>query len=274
MTDQLLAHKTIAITASRRAQEQAAALERHGAQTVLAPTVRIIRTDDDLALADETRQVLAHPPQILLVTTGHGLKSWLESAEKLGARADLEALLGEADIYVRGAKGRGAVRSLGFTDRGIAAVETTESLVDLALEKDVEGKNVTFQQHGKPDLSLVRKLEDAGARVVQVSPNRWAEPERPELVDGLITSLIAGEIDAVTFTAAPAVEALLLRAQKLGLFDELVLALKNQVVVVVVGPVTAAPLDALGIQSLCPERFRMGAMVKDLVAALSPDSAS
>ena len=36
-----------------------------------------------------------------------------------------------------------------------------------------------------------------------------------------------------------------------------------------VGPVTAAPLLELGIEPLVPERFRMGAMLKQLTEALS-----
>ncbi|GAA1045762.1 MULTISPECIES: uroporphyrinogen-III synthase [Rothia] len=268
MNDQLLADKTIAITASRRAEEQAGAFERHGARVLLAPTVRIVKTDDDAALAAETQQVLAHPPHVLLVATGHGLKSWLDATEKNGGAERLKEMLSDAQIYVRGAKGRGAVRSLGWQDSGIAQVETTESLVELALEKGVAGKNVTIQQHGKPDPALVKRLEDAGATVTQVHPNRWEEPENPALVDELINRLIAGEIDAITFTAAPAVEALLEKAYHLGRGDEVEAALRTETVVAVVGPVTAEPLNAIGVNPVCPERFRMGAMVKDLIEAL------
>lgn len=268
MNDQRLAQKTIAITASRRAEEQAAAFERHGACVVLTPTVRIVKTDDDAALAHETANVLANPPHLLLVSTGHGLKSWLESTEKTGVGAQLKEVLSHAEIYVRGAKGRGAVRSLGLEDSGIAEIETTESLVELALHRGVAGKNVTIQQHGQPDPALVQRLEKAGAKVTEVHPNRWVQPERPELVDELIKNLIAGDIDAITFTAAPAVESLLNRAKSMGMYKELVGALASKVVIAVVGPVTAEPLQALQIKTIYPERFRMGAMVKLLTETL------
>lgn len=266
MPTQILAQKTVAITASRRADEQAAAFERHGARVILAPTVRIVKTDDDAALRAETERVLQNPPQVVLVTTGHGLKSWVEFCEKQGFAEQLGGILADAAILVRGAKGRGAVRALGYADQGIAEFETTESLVDLAISRGVQGKTVLIQQHGNPDQRLIRTLETAGAQVVQVRPNRWVAPEQPELVDQLIESLVAGQVDVLTFTAAPAVEALLTRAQELQQFSALVEVLQRRTKVAVVGPVTAEPLSVLGISAIVPERFRMGAMVKAVLA--------
>jgi uroporphyrinogen-III synthase len=40
-------------------------------------------------------------------------------------------------------------------------------------------------------------------------------------------------------------------------------------VVACVGPVTAAPLEAVGVETLQPERQRLGALVKLLVTTLS-----
>ncbi|MDO4916444.1 MAG: uroporphyrinogen-III synthase [Rothia sp. (in: high G+C Gram-positive bacteria)] len=272
MPSQILAQKTIGITASRRAGEQAAAFERHGARVVLAPTVRIVKTDDDAALGIETERVLQKPPEMVLVTTGHGFKSWVEFSEKQDIAEQVGDILADAVILVRGPKGRGAVRALGYADQGIAEVETTESLVDLAISRGVQGKTVLIQQHGNPDQHLIRRLEARGAQVVQVRPNRWVAPEQPELVDQLVESLVAGQIDVLTFTAAPAVAALLERAQELQQFSALVEVLKRRTKVAVVGPVTAEPLRALGVSAIVPERFRMGAMVKAVLAEFEPMS--
>lgn len=270
MPTQLLAQKTVAITASRRTDEQAAAFERHGARVVLAPTVRIVKTDDDAALGGETERVLQKPPQVVLVTTGHGLKSWVEFCQKQGFAEQLGDILAGTAILVRGSKGRGAVRALGYADQGIAEVETTESLVDLAISRGVQGKTVLIQQHGNPDQRLIRRLEAQGAQVVQVRPNRWVAPEQPELVDQLVESLVTGQIDVLTFTAAPAVEALLGRAQELEQFSALVEVLKCRTKVAVVGPVTAEPLRVLGVSAIIPERYRMGAMIKAILAEFEP----
>lgn len=265
----LLAGKTIAVTASRRIQEQVAAFERQGARVLVAPTVRIVPVADDTELHAATDHILAHHPDVLLVTTGYGLNGWFDSARGRGLEEQLRQALAGATILVRGAKGRGAVRGLGFEDAGMAAQERTSALVDLALERGVAGKHVVVQQHGSPDAAQEERLVAAGARVTAVVPHRWEAPERPELVGELIDALVASELDAVTFTAAPAVTALFDAASARGVLPQVVEAFKTGTIAAAVGPVTAEPLEEVGITPLAPERFRLGALVKELTAALS-----
>lgn len=265
----LLAGKTIAVTASRRIQEQVAAFERQGARVLVAPTVRIVPVADDTELHAATDHILAHHPDVLLVTTGYGLNGWFDSARERGLEEQLRQALAGATILVRGAKGRGAVRGLGFEDAGMAAQERTSALVDLALECGVAGKHVVVQQHGSPDAAQEERLVAAGARVTAVAPHRWEAPECPELVDELIDALVKSELDAVTFTAAPAVTALFEAASARGVLPQVVEAFKTGTIAAAVGPVTAEPLEEVGITPLAPERFRLGALVKELTAALS-----
>lgn len=265
----LLAGKTIAVTASRRIQEQVAAFERQGARVLVAPTVRIVSVADDTELHAATDHILAHHPDVLLVTTGYGLNGWFDSARERGLEEQLRKALAGATILVRGAKGRGAVRGLGFEDAGMAAQERTSALVDLALERGVAGKHVVVQQHGSPDVAQEARLVAAGAQVTAVVPHRWEAPERPELVGELINALVASELDAVTFTAAPAVSALFEVASAWGVLPQVVEAFKTGTIAAAVGPVTAEPLEEVGITPLAPERFRLGALVKELTAALS-----
>lgn len=263
-----LAGATIAVTASRRATEQGEAFERRGARVVYAPTVRIVPTDADDRLRADTQSVVENPPYMVLVTTGYGLKGWLEAAEGFGLGEAIRTAIADAKFYVRGAKGRGAVRSLGFEDSGMAAEEVTRALVDLALEVGVEGKRVLLQQHGKPDAAQEQRLVDAGAQLTTVVPHRWEEPEDVGVVYTLIDSIIAGDVTAITFTAAPAVEALLSYAQEHEKLPELLAALREKTVVASVGPVTSEPLQEQGITPVQPERSRMGAMIKALVEHL------
>lgn len=267
-----LTGKTIAITASRKAEEQGEAFTRNGASVFFAPTVRIVPVGEDTLLAEATAAVLKSEPDYLLVTTGFGLNGWLDAADSAGSDSSstgeqLREKFGQATILVRGAKGRGAVRGNGWSDSGMAEVETTESLVDLALTHDLSGKTVVLQQHGNPDPAQVKRLEDAGARVIEGRPHRWEQPLEPALVEELIEKTVAGDIDAITFTAAPAVEALFDRARELGRYEELVAGLQK-IVVGSVGPVTSVPLKEAGIEPLEPERHRLGALTKLVTEAL------
>lgn len=263
-----LENKTIAITASRKAEEQGEAFTRHGASLFYAPTVRIVPVGEDEKLREATRAVLESQPDYLLVTTGFGLNGWLDAADSFGNGEELRAQFAKITILVRGAKGRGAVRGNGWQDSGMAEVETTESLVDLALTFPLEGKTVILQQHGNPDFAQLARLQDAAATVIEGRPHRWEHPLEPALVEELIEKTVAGEIDAITFTAAPAVEALFDRARELGRYDALVEGMQR-VLVASVGPVTSVPLLEAGLAPVAPERHRLGALTKLVIDELS-----
>jgi uroporphyrinogen-III synthase len=103
---------------------------------------------------------------------------------------------------------------------------------------------------------------------VTVPVYRWVLPEDVGPVHRLVAELISGRIDAVTFTSAPAAAGLLAVAAGDGRREELVTALRERVLVVAVGPVTAGPLDAAGIPSHQPERARLGPLAREVVARL------
>jgi uroporphyrinogen-III synthase len=69
-------------------------------------------------------------------------------------------------------------------------------------------------------------------------------------------------VDAVVFTSAPGVQAFLDAARACGRLPDLVDALRTDVVAATVGPVTAGPLRAAGIDPLVPDRSRLGALVR------------
>ena len=83
-----------------------------------------------------------------------------------------------------------------------------------------------------------------------------------ERLPRLIRAACSRQLDAVTFTSAPAALALLTAADDLGLRADLVDAMRNHVAAVAVGPVTAGPLCAAGIPVVVPERHRLGALIR------------
>jgi uroporphyrinogen-III synthase len=93
-------------------------------------------------------------------------------------------------------------------------------------------------------------------------------PEDVGPVRALVGAVAAGTVDAVTFTSAPAVAGLLRVAEELGRREELLEALRGPVLAFAVGPVTAAPLTAAGVPTRQPERARLGALAREVVAAL------
>ncbi|GAB2531675.1 uroporphyrinogen-III synthase [Brachybacterium huguangmaarense] len=264
-----LAGRRVAVTAHRRADEQAAALERQGAEVVRAATMRVVPVGEDPELLAETEALLAARPRALLVTTGQGFTTWLD-ALPAPLRERTEAAIASMAVFCRGAKARGAVRGRGFEDPPSAPGETTESLVDIVLAAGVRDVPVGLQRHGWLDERQVDRLREAGCDVHVVAPYRWLPGEDQAAVAALVEEIIAGRLDAVTFTAGAAVEALLATARRLGREDALLDALREgRALAVAVGHVTAEPLQAVGIPVVFPERERLGAMIRLLVDELA-----
>lgn len=260
--DQLAGFR-IAVTSDRRSGDLIDALERRGAQVMHAPTLRIANADHDAPVIADTRAIIEERPDALLATTAYGIRRWFEVADAAGYGDQLSAALESTAILVRGPKARGGIRAAGLNDVGMSPLETTESLVDMLLANYPPGLTVAVQAHGFLDPAQLERLETVHDRVLTVSPYSWTPPEaKDDRVRRLIEALCSGALDAVTFTSAPAVNALFHAAEAMGLADETIAALSGTVVAAAVGPVTAAPLLAAGIMPIQPERYRMGALIR------------
>jgi uroporphyrinogen-III synthase len=264
-----LAGYTVAVTAARRKEELGALLDRRGARVVYAPAIRIVPLADDAELVAATRTVLDHPIDLVVATTGVGFRGWLEAADAW----DLPLVdhLRSARVLARGPKARGAIRGAGLVDAWSPESESSGEVLSHLLsgaEGRLEGRRIAVQLHGDPLPDLVAGLRAAGAEVLTVPVYRWVLPEDVVPVHRLVASVIAGGVDAVTFTSAPAAASLLAVAEEDGKLEELVAAFNGRVLAVAVGPVTAGPLDAAGIPSFQPERARLGALAREVVARL------
>ena len=263
---------TIGITAERRAEEFITALERNGATVWHAPTIRIVPLPDDTLLRAATEDVLAEQVDFTAITTGAGFRGWVEAADGWGLRKRLLTSLADARLFVRGPKGVGAVRGAGLREEFSAPEESNKQLFAALAESGVAGRRLAVQLHGSPLPEFTGALRAAGAQVVEVQPYRWHGPADPGLVHELIEGTIDGRVHALAFTSAPAATNLLNLAREGGSQEKLLEALCGDVVCACVGPVTAAPLEAVGIRTVQPERQRLGALVKLIVAELGHQS--
>ena len=259
-----LAGFTVGITAARRADELGAMLERRGAAIQHAPALRIVPLADDTELLAATRELIARPPDITVATTGIGFRGWIDAANGWGLGDDLLRALGAGELLARGPKARGAIRASGLTDAWSPPSESSAEVLEYLLARGVEGLRIAVQLHGEPLPDVVEALDVAGATVVEVPVYRWMPPVDITPVDRLLDAVLAGGIDVVAFTSAPAAASLLARAGERQMLDDLLRALRGPVLALCVGPVTAAPLEAVDVPTVQPQRSRLGAMVRRL----------
>jgi uroporphyrinogen-III synthase len=262
-----LAGFTVGVTAARRAEEFITLLERRGASVVHAPAIRIVPLVDDVELRRVTTQLVEQPPDLVVVTTGIGFRGWVEAAHGWDVSDELTAALESTRILARGPKARGAVRQAGLCEEWSPESESSVEVLERLLSEGVDQLRIAVQLHGaasewEPDTDICDALTRAGAHVVKVPVYRWEPPQDSRPVDALIAAIVGSDVDAVSFTSAPAVAAMLERAKALGALECLINALRNNVAVFCVGPVTATPLTRLGVDARYPQRYRLGALAR------------
>jgi uroporphyrinogen-III synthase len=265
-----LAGFTVAVTAARRREELTSLLERRGARVVEAPAIRIISTQDDEELLAATRACLDTPPDVVVATTGIGFRGWMEAADGWGLGEPLREVLGGAELLTRGPKAKGAVRAAGLAETWSPDSEASDEVLARLLAEGVAGRRVAVQLHGEPLPDFTSSLRAAGAEVLEVPVYRWVPAEDLRPLRRLVDQVACGAVDCVTFTSAPAVASLLSVAREAGRDAALVAALSGDVLAACVGPVTAAPLERLGIRTVQPVRARLGALVRTVVEELPP----
>ncbi len=262
MTDGPLRGFTVAVTAARRHEELVDLLARRGARVVLAPAIRIIALPDDTELLEATRALVQDPPQVVVATTGVGFRGWMQAADGWGLGEGLRAGLSSAYLVARGPKARGAVRAAGLSEAHTPESESMAEVLAHLLAHGISGARVAIQLHGGPQPEVTAALVAAGASVVEVPVYRWAGPVDRAPLRRLVELTASRQVDAVTFTSAPAVEEFLREAGQAGVQEAVEGALSTELVAACVGPVCAGPLRRRGIPSVLPERARLGALVR------------
>lgn len=269
----VLAGTSVLVTAQRRAEELAGALQRRGASVTTASSLGVESHIDEAGLLAATRRLLDSPPDVLVVTTGIGFRGWLDTAEASGHGHELVEALGRTRIVARGPKARGALQAAGLTPDWVAESETSAEIVTLLLTEGVDGQHVAVQHHGAGDDGIETSLRGAGATTTTLVVYRWGPPPDPAAVDRSVQVAVTGGYDAVVFTSSPGASAwfeVVDARDGVDALHDLVAA--RRLTLAAVGPVTAEPLVTRGFRPLVPERSRLGALVRELIVHLGEDA--
>jgi uroporphyrinogen-III synthase len=266
-----LVGRRLVLALDRRADELAAALARHGAEIRHAPAMSMIPHVDDPLLLARTAELIARPPQLLIATSGVGMRGWFEAADAAGIAPALRTALGRTRVLARGPKARGAAQQVGLAVDWVADGGTSAEIIDHLAGSDLRGIRAAVQHHGSGADGLDEALEGAGAEVTALTVYRWGPPRDPAAVHRSVLEAAAGEVDAVLFTAAPGTANWLAAAERAGALPGIAEhARTGRLLMAAVGPLTAAPLEQRGLPALLPARSRMGALVRAVVQHYDP----
>lgn len=257
----------VGITSARKVEELTGLLERRGAEVESAPAMAIEALDDD-ALRAATLAVVERPPEVLVATTGLGVRRWFDAADGWGLRDDLVRVLGQAVIIARGPKSVGALRAHGLRELWSPPSECFDDVLAYLRGSSLAGRRIVVQEHGRSLSVVANALRRQGADVEVVSVYRCAPADDQAAMFRMVDLVADREVDAVTFTSAPAAEILMDVAVAIGRRADVVEAFRDDVVATCVGPVTAAPFELWGVPVVQPARARLAAMVRTLEVEL------
>ena len=258
----MAARPVVGVTADRRAEEQGLLLTRAGLDVVYGPALATVMTTDDGPLHAATAALIAAPPDYLIADTGIGIRSWVAAAASWGVDDDLLAVLAQARIAARGPKAVGALRIAGLEVWWRAPSEQLAAVIDHVRGEPLDGRRVALQLHGEDEPDAVAALEAAGAEVVTVPVYRWAPPADAEGALRLIARMADGELDALTFTSAPAVRNLAALARRSGQGDAFFEVANADALIACIGPVCSEAARAEGFDApVHPDHWRLGSLI-------------
>jgi uroporphyrinogen-III synthase len=255
--------KRIVLCASRKLEEMTTLIEKQGGIALVRPAQGTVFSKEG-ELEDEIRAVIAMHPDWLIFTTGVGVETLLQAAERGGIKEEWVKTIQQANVATRGYKTVAALKKIDISPVAVSDDGTTKGLIRSLKEYSFAEKKVVVQLHGDTAPTLKKFLAENGAAYTELLPYRHVAPDR-EVLEKLYEEVVHREVDAVCFTAAIQVRFLFsfVKEQKdIELFRR---ALNEDVIACAVGKVTAEALQEEGIaRVVAPELERMGAMIVTL----------
>src|SRR5205823_6517126 len=135
----------------------------------------------------------------------------------------LETLMASR-VVARGPKASAALHVAGLPVWASPDSERLDDALDLLAGEDLDGRVVAYQHYGELDHRAAAVVERGGGTVIEVPVYRYRGPGDDRRARALVEAACHGEVDAVTFTSAPAVTMFRDVADAMGRGDELVAA--------------------------------------------------
>ena len=253
---------------SRRAREIAKLIENLGGVPIVAPSVREVALDSNQEALAFARNLFAGLVDMVIFTTGVGVKALASAIESVCSREELACRLNDVVIVARGPKPTAALRELGVTVSLTVPEPNTWRELLVILDKNkatcpVAGRRVAVQEYGVTNPELSAGLTERGAIVTLVSVYQWALPEDIAPLERAIDSIIRGDVHVLLVASSVQIRHLIEVAERTQKSQVLHKAL-SRVVITSIGPLTSEELRGrgLGVDIECTHP-KMGFLVQE-----------
>ena len=236
---------------SRRAREIAKLIANLGGVPIVAPSVREVPLESNQQTLEFARRLAAGQVDMVVFTTGVGVKLLASAVGKVCSRDELSGYLNRAVVVARGPKPTSALRELGV--RVSISVPEPNTWRDLLAVLDqskdafpVAGRSIAIQEYGVTNPELSAGLEERGAIVTLVNVYQWALPEDLSPLQRAVESIISGEVHVLLVASSVQIRHLFEVAGRMAKSEALRNAL-SRVVITSIGPLTSEELRSRGL---------------------------
>jgi uroporphyrinogen-III synthase len=262
-----LALRTVSLE-SRRSDEMARLLQRHGLLPIEAPSMREVPLEDQAEALQFGEALMSGRCDWLVLLTGVGVRTLLAALCRRWPEAEVIDALRRTRLACRGPKPVAVLKEHGLKPAVLAPEPNTwRDLLTALVDVDLTAKRLWVQEYGRVNQALLDGLRARGAEVHSAAVYGWKLPEDTGPLRRAIVALCEDQADAIVFTSAQQLEHVMQVAREEGRADALRVALEERVLVASIGPVTSEALRELGLQvDLEPVHPKMGHLVKALAS--------
>jgi uroporphyrinogen-III synthase len=247
---------------SRRAKEIEGMIRRLEGEAFVAPSVQERALEDHGDAVRFVERLESDEFDLMLCMTGAGLAFLRDVVAAHMSVERLAAGLRRVTIVARGPKPVPLLRAMNVPVHVVVPEPNTwKEIVEVIAARPE--RRIAVQEYGRPNLEMNAALERLGARVTPIAIYRWELPDDCAPLREAARRLAAREVDVVVFTSSIQLDHLLEVARDLGIDDEVLRVLRNEIAIASVGPVMTANLEAHGIRAdIIPNHPKMGPLVK------------
>jgi uroporphyrinogen-III synthase len=265
MTNSTFEGRCVLALESRRAREIAKLIANLDGVPIVAPSVREVPLESNKDALEFARRLAAGEIDMVVFTTGVGVKALASAVEPACSREELSRHLNAVTVVARGPKPTAALRELGV--RVSMSVPEPNTWRDLLTVLDhtppVAGRRIAIQEYGVTNPELSAGLEERGAIVTLINVYQWALPEDLGPLENAVESIIRGDVQVLLVASSVQIRHLFEVAGKMAKSEALQEAL-SRVVIASVGPLTSEELRSRGLSvDIECTRPKMGFLVQE-----------
>jgi len=276
----------IAITASRRAADQAKIIEKLGGIPYISPTVSISIKKNTQKESEEFIKKVILGVDYIIFMTGPSVYSIIKEAERQKILNDFVFSLNKTIVIARGKKPKSALThhniKTNITPNQINDY-TIEGIKNILLKKEINGKKIAIIWHGSSSKEFVDEMKSKGVNLIQLKLYEYTvdfDQDGVDVLDSmgfksvypdenkiqkLILDLIERKIQVITFTSPPSVENLFRYAKLKGLTEKLLNIMNEYTIIVAIGGPTKMAIERNDVDvDVIPETYKLGYMIQAL----------